>query len=147
MSVFVRNADDGTQILEQILPYFQPEWTNNIKLIPEMDLTYDVPCILNDVSVEDTYEGDFSTRRALIWNLNFTMKGFIFGPTSTTGTIRRNEIKFFADTTASTGAEQLSQQPALTTDGKPTTNNAISVPLDQIEPDDDFGISSNISEI
>jgi len=112
-----------------------------------MDLTYDVPCILNDVSVEDTYEGDFSTRRALIWNLNFTMKGFIFGPTSTTGTIRRNEIKFFADTTASTGAEQLSQQPALTTDGKPTTNNAISVPLDQIEPDDDFGISSNISEI
>jgi len=51
MSIFVKNADDGTQILEQILPYFQPEWTNNINLIPEMNLTYDVPCILTDVSV------------------------------------------------------------------------------------------------
>ena len=73
LSAFVRNADDGTQIVEQILPYFQPEWTNNIKLQPEMGLTYDVPCVLNDVNVEDTYEGDFAARRALIWNFNFTM--------------------------------------------------------------------------
>ncbi len=146
MSVFVRNADDGTQILEQILPYFQPEWTNNMKLIPELDLTYDVPCILNDVSVEDTYEGDFSTRRALIWNLNFTMKGFVFGPISTNGTIRRTNIRFFEDGTTD-GLEQINQQPALTVDDKPTTNNAISVPVNQIEPDDDYGIASNINEL
>ena len=57
MSIFVKNADDGTQILEQILPYFQPEWTNSINLIPEMNLSYDVPCTLNSVTVEDTYEG------------------------------------------------------------------------------------------
>lgn len=147
LSIFVRNADDGTQILEQILPYFQPEWTNNIKLIPDMDMTYDVPCILNDVNMEDTYEGDFETRRSLIWNLNFTMKGYVFGPISTTGTIRRNIIRFAGGIGTITGLEQVTQQPALTVDGLPTTNNAISIPINDIGPNDDYGISVNISEI
>ena len=146
LSIFVKNADDGTQILEQILPYFQPEWTNNIRLLPEMDLVYDVPCVLNDVNVEDTYEGDFTARRALIWNLNFTMKGFVFGPTSTTGTIRRSIIGF-GDPGTLTNIEQINTQPALTADGKPTSNNALSVPLSDIEADDDYGIASDISDV
>ncbi len=145
LSIFVKNADDGTQILEQILPYFQPEWTNNIRLLPEMDLVYDVPCILNDVSVEDTYEGDFASRRALIWNLNFTMKGFVFGPTSTTGTIRRS-IVGVGDADTQFNIEQVTSQPALRADGTPTSNTALSVPLDEIEADDDYGIASDISD-
>ena len=147
LSAFVKNADDGTQILEQILPYFQPEWTNNVRLIPEMDLVYDVPCILNDVSLEDTYEGDFAARRALIWNLTFTMKGYIFGPISTTGTIRRNIINLFNNTTATTGLEAINQQPALTVDGDPTSNTALSVPVDEIRVDDDYGIATDISDL
>ena len=146
LSIFVKNADDGTQILEQILPYFQPEWTNNMNLIPEMDLTYDVPCILNDVSVEDTYEGDFAARRALIWNLNFTMKGYVFGPTSTTGTIRRALIGV-GDVDTQVNIEQINTQPALKADGTPTSNNALSVPLSDIEADDDYGIASDISDV
>lgn len=145
LSIFVKNADDGTQILEQILPYFQPEWTNNIRLLPEMDLVYDVPCILNDVSVEDTYEGDFASRRALIWNLNFTMKGFVFGPTSTNGIIRRSVVGV-GDADTQVNIEQVTSQPALRTDGTPTSNTALSVPLDEIEADDDYGIASDISD-
>ena len=147
LSAFVKNADDGTQILEQILPYFQPEWTNNVRLIPDMDLVYDVPCVLNDVSLEDTYEGDFAARRALIWNLTFTMKGYIFGPISTTGTIRRNIINLFNNTAATTGLESINQQPALTAEGDPTSNTALSVPVDEIRVDDDYGIATDISDL
>ena len=148
LSAFVKNADDGTQILEQILPYFQPEWTNNIKLIPDMDLVYDVPCILNDVSLEDTYEGDFAARRALIWNLNFTMKGYIFGPISNTGIIRRTKLRFIDENTSdSAGLEEANIQPALTADGKPTSNNALSIPVEDIEANDPYGIATDISEI
>ena len=146
LSAFVRNADDGTQIVEQILPYFQPEWTNNIKLQPEMGLTYDVPCVLNDVNVEDTYEGDFAARRALIWNFNFTMKGFVFGPISTSGTIRR-AIAGVGDIDNLTTIETINSQPGLKADGTPTSNNALSVPVDQIEADDEFGIASDINDV
>jgi hypothetical protein len=146
MSIFVKNADDGTQILEQILPYFQPEWTNNINLIPSMSLTYDVPCILNDVSVEDTYEGDFSTRRALIWNLNFTMKGYIFGPTSTSGIIKRSLINYIPN--SPTGDKKLTSTitPGLTSSGTPTSNTALSVDINQIDAEDDYGFAKSLTE-
>lgn len=146
MSIFVKNADDGTQILEQILPYFQPEWTNNINLIPDMDLVYDVPCILNDVSVEDTYEGDFSTRRALIWNLNFTMKGYVFGPTSSTGIIRRSVINYRPNTPTGDLGVQATITPGLTSDGNPTSNTALSVNANTIEADDDYGFAKSLIE-
>ncbi len=152
LSIFVKNADDGTQILEQILPYFQPEWTNSIKLLPEMDLTYDVPCILNDVTLEDTYEGSFDTRRALIWNLNFTMKGYVFGPVSTSGIIRRTETRFNAaldvnDIENVDGLEKAVSRPAMTADRKPTSNSAISVDPNTINVDDPFGIATDINDI
>lgn len=146
MSIFVKNADDGAQIFEQIIPYFQPEWTNSMNLIPDMDLTYDVPCVLNDVSIEDTYEGDFDTRRALIYNLNFTMKGYFFGPISTTGLIRRAVLNTYDNLDAAIQAEIISLQPGLKQDGTPTSNTALSVPISDIEADDDYGFATNISE-
>ena len=76
LSIFVRNADDGAQILEQIVPYFRPEFVTNVRLIPEMGIVSDTPVVLQDVSIEDTYEGDFDTRRALIYNMNFSMKAY-----------------------------------------------------------------------
>jgi len=140
MSIFVKNADDGTQIVEQILPYFQPEWTNNIRLIPEMDLVYDVPCILNDVSIEDSYQGDFQTRRALVYNLSFTMKGYIFGPVSTTGIIRRTQLNI-ADAT------NIIITPGLTAQGTPTSNTALSINPDDINAEDDYGFAKSINEL
>jgi len=80
LSIFVKNTTDGTRIIEQILPYFTPEWTSTVQLIDDPDVTLDVPVVLTGSSQDDVYEGSFEERRALIWTLDFTMKGFFFGP-------------------------------------------------------------------
>lgn len=97
MSIFVKNADDGTQILEQILPYFKPEWNMSVNLVPEMNIKMDIPTVLNSVDLEDTYDGDFQTRRAIIWNLNFTMKGYLYGPVANQGVIKRIAVDIYED--------------------------------------------------
>ena len=76
--IFVKNAEDGTQILEQILPFFTPDFTVTMTIISGMSVKHDIPLILNSVTSEDTYEGDFATRRSIIWTLSFTMKGFLY---------------------------------------------------------------------
>jgi hypothetical protein len=76
--IFVKNAEDGTQILEQILPFFTPEFTITMTLVSGMDVKMDIPLVLSSVTSEDTYEGDFATRRSIIWTLNFSMKGFLY---------------------------------------------------------------------
>ena len=76
--VFVKNAEDGTQILEQILPFFTPEFTVTMNLVSSMSDIRDIPLVLQSVSSEDTYEGDFATRRSIIWTLSFIMKGFLY---------------------------------------------------------------------
>lgn len=89
LSIMVKNAEDGTFIVEQILPYFTPEWTATLNLNVGINNKFDVPLILNDVSQQDTYEGDYLNRRALIWTLQFTLKGWFFGPTRSNGKIIR----------------------------------------------------------
>jgi len=76
--VFVKNAEDGTQILEQILPFFTPDFTVTMTLISGMTVKMDIPLVLNSVTSEDSYEGDFATRRSIIWTLSFIMKGFLY---------------------------------------------------------------------
>lgn len=142
LSVFVKNADDGVQILEGILPFFTPEWTNSVNLIPELKLKMDVPVVFNDISTEDTYEGDFSTRRALIHTLNFTVKGYLFGPVRSQGVIKRaiattNVEK--TDGSASAISSILTSTPGLTANGTPTTDSTITIPPEQISSTDDYG--------
>ena len=76
--VFVKNAEDGTQILEQILPFFTPDFTVTMTLISGMTVKMDIPLVLNSVTSEDSYEGDFASRRSIIWTLSFIMKGFLY---------------------------------------------------------------------
>jgi hypothetical protein len=154
---YVRNADDGAQILEQIVPYFGPEWTNQVRLIPQTSITMDVPTILNTVSIEDTYEGDFNNRRALIYTFDFTVKGFFYGPTKRQGIIKRAQIDFGIVTAntnsgrkitledvARTGrSSRIVIQPGLLANGSPTTNSSASIPYNQINATDDYGFCSN----
>jgi hypothetical protein len=79
LSILTKNAEDGSQILEQILPYFTPHFNVSIKEFPDLDITRDIPIILNSLSQEDIYDGDFETRRSLVWSLSFTMKSNIYG--------------------------------------------------------------------
>lgn len=78
LSIYVRNTEDGTQILEQILPSFTPDFTVTVNFIPEMDQRYDVPIILNSVNTSTDYEGDMMTTRLITWDLEFTVKGYIW---------------------------------------------------------------------
>ena len=87
--LYVRNIEDGTQLIEHILSYFTPDYTIKINLIPEMGITKEVPIILNSSTSDIMYEGDKeSETRMIIWTLNFTVKGFIFGKISETGLIK-----------------------------------------------------------
>ena len=139
LHVFVKNADDGVQILENIIPFFTPEWTNTLKLIPSLGTRIDVPTVLNDISTEDSYEGDFAQRRALIHTLNFTMKGYIFGPVTTSGIIKRADINsHFLDSTNTTS--KVSVTPGLTANGTPTTVASNSIDSSDIDEDDNYGI-------
>ena len=140
LSIYVKNADDGVQILESILPFFTPEWTNSVNLIPELDLKMDIPVVFNDMSTEDTYEGDFSTRRALIHTLNFTVKGYLFGPVRTQGVIKRSIVQTYIQYANTAGlAMRHIATPGLTANGTPTTDANISIPIADIKADDNWG--------
>ncbi len=153
--VYVKNAEDATKIIEQILPFFTPEWTSTVNLIPEMNVTMDIPVTLNNISIEDTYEGDFKNRRALIWTLNFTLKGYIYGP------VKKNAIIKFANTTFyiptvenlrdavgnTSPIDRVTVAPGLDANGNPTSNASISISRDLIEADDDYGFITDVAGI
>lgn len=85
--VLTKTQEDGMQIIEQILPTFNPEYTLSINAIPEMDIVQDIPIILNSITVQDDYDGDFMTRRFVTHTLSFTVKTNFYGPVSQGGVI------------------------------------------------------------
>jgi hypothetical protein len=85
--VLTKTQEDALQIVEQILPFFTPEFTLTVSQIPNMSVNLDIPIILNSVAVQDDYDGDFQTRRFVTYTLNFTLKANFFGPVSATGPI------------------------------------------------------------
>ena len=89
LAIISKNQEDGMQILEQILPFFQPHYNLSVKLVPDVDETKDVPVVLTNVDYEDTYEGDFSSRRAIIYTLQFTVKTYLYGPVTDAKTIKK----------------------------------------------------------
>ena len=98
--LYVRNIEDATQVLEHIIPYFTPDYTIKLNLIPEMGIVKEIPVILNNTSHEIIYEGDRDQEtRMIIWTLNFTVKGFIFGKSSTTNVIKTSITNILNDIT------------------------------------------------
>lgn len=97
MSIYVRNTEDGTQILEQILPFFTPDFNVTVDFITPMEQKYDMPVILNSVANEVDYEGDFMTTRLIIWNLEFTAKGYIWPPVKSSKIIRQANTSIFIE--------------------------------------------------
>ena len=95
LHVFVRNAEDGTRIIEQIVPFFTPDWTVTMKVIPDLNLTMDIPIELTSITSQDEYEGDFETRRLLTWQLDFVVKGYLFGPKRQFKYITNAEVNTF----------------------------------------------------
>ena len=147
LSVIARNADDATRIVEQILPFFTPEWTTALKLIPDLSIEMDIPIVLNSVALEDSYEGDFESKQFIIWTLGFTLKGYLYGPINKKNIIKQVEINFYTPTTNTaaqgvgntTVAEYVIVTPGLDANGNPTTLPANSIPLSQITANSNYG--------
>lgn len=141
LSIMTKYSDDGVQILEQILPFFKPEFTYTVHLMDGLD-PFDIPIILNSIQSEDLYEGNFETRRSLLWTLNFTMKAYFFGPVRNKKIIKFVDSRLFSDMPgiAVTPADIITVQPGLTGDNMPTDDIEKTIPYEFINVDDDWGI-------
>ena len=127
---FTASAEAGLQIIEQILPFFQPDFTVTVNAIPELDIKRDIPIVLNTVNYEDTYNGDFSQRRAVIYTLGFTAKTYLFGPASTQKVIKETQSDIYTDTDTTNKA----REERIIVVPNPTSADA----------DDDFGFTTTI---
>ena len=92
LAIISKTQDDALQILEQIIPYFQPAFTVTINLIPEMDEKKDLPIVLNGISYEDDYQGDGITRRSITYTLDFLLKTYFYGPVTNAEIIRKATV-------------------------------------------------------
>ena len=82
LSIMCKLNDDALQIIEQILPFFQPSYSMTIELVDIINEKRDIPVILENITMQDDYEGNFTTRRVLLYTLRFTAKTYLFGPVS-----------------------------------------------------------------
>lgn len=145
--IMIKNADDGTRIIEQILPYFTPEWTVTANLIPDLNISVDLPIVLTNVGMQDTYEGDFINRRAIVWTLDFVMKTYLFGPTKKSGLITLANTNFIVPNMITIpqaignnlpASERITITPGLTEDGQPTSNSELTINRNDIQPTDNY---------
>ena len=133
LNILAKLNDDALQIIEQILPYFQPSFNLTVDVVKSIGEKRDIPIVLDSINFQDDYEGDFSTRRALIYTLGFTAKTYLFGPVaeSTSGLIKKVQVDYATNTDTQTAKRE----------GRYTVTPD---PIDA-GPDDDFGFSETTS--
>ena len=129
--IMAKQSDDALQIVEQILPYFQPDYTLTLNDMADMGIKRDVPIILNGISYEDNYQGDFTTRRALIYTLSFTAKFYLYGPVTSSQVIKTVQVDQYTDLEVNSPK----REQRLTVTPNPTSADA----------DDDFGFNETTS--
>ena len=132
LNLMSKLQDDALQVVEQILPYFQPSFNLTVDLIDSIGEKRDIPIILDSVSFTDDYEGDFSTRRVLIYTFNFTAKMYLFGPIAenSDGLIRKVQVDYYAGSDPATAKREMRYTVT------PDPVNA--------EPTDDYGFNESI---
>ena len=144
LNILTKLQDDSLQILEQILPFFQPGFTLTIDLVDQIGEKRDVPMVLENIAFTDDYEGNFETRRALIYTLSFTAKTYMFGPIadSTDGLIRKVQVDYYSDSNPQTAKreQRYTVKAAAKKDyNEDTVIDQYDDPL--IPPGDDFGFT------
>ena len=104
LSIMSKLSDDALQILEQIIPYFQPSFNITINLVDSIGEKKDIPVILESINYSDQYEGSFESRRTIIYTLSFTAKTYIFGPVADNpeGLIKKVDVDYFTSTNIKT---------------------------------------------
>lgn len=131
VSLIAKLNDDALQVVEQILPFFQPSFNLTVDLVDSIGEKRDIPVVLDNLSFQDDYEGDFSTRRTLIYTFSFTAKTYLFGPVASTtdGLIRKVQVDLYSSTDIQTAKREVRY-------------TATPDPIDA-NPDDDFGFNEN----
>ena len=129
--IMAKQSDDALQIVEQILPYFQPDYSLTINDMADMGITRDIPIVLNSIGYEDSYDGDFTTRRALIYTLSFTTKFYLYGPVTSAKVIKTVQVDQYTDLPDKSPKRE--QRYKVTP--SPSTADA----------DDDFGFNETVS--
>lgn len=155
--IYAKNAEDGTKIIEQILPFFTPDWTTTVSLIPEMEIKMDIPIILNNINYNDNYDDAFNKRRAIVWSLDFVCKGYLYGPVKSGGIIKFIENNYYTPKTNNIidevgslpVAERVTVQPGMDANGAPInyyggSSNTGTIPYSEIDVNDDFGYITQI---
>ena len=127
--IFTATAENGLQIVEQIVPYFQPDYTVTINMVPDLGIKRDVPIIIGDIQYEDSYDGNFETRRAVIYTMTFTAKTYLYGPATAGGIVRKVQSDLGTDSVSKAREERIVITP------DPST----------AKPGDDFGFTTTIS--
>lgn len=107
LSIYVRNVEDGTQIVEQILPYFNPDYTLSMQLTNVPSIKNQVPIILESVNQNMQADGGSDTTRVIVWDLTFTMKGYLYGPVANSKMIRTSTANTFSYNTENTGVKKI----------------------------------------
>ena len=109
LSIMSKLNEDALQVIEQILPYFQPHFNLTVDLVSSIGEKRDIPMILNNISMDDQYEGDFSSRRVLIYSLDFTAKTYLFGPVGSPNEalIKQVQVDYYTDTNRINASRQL----------------------------------------
>jgi len=146
LSIYSKNQDDGLQIIEQILPYFQPSFNITLKMVPDIDEKRDVAIVLNNIGYRDEYEGNFEKRQVIVWTLQFTAKTYLFGPTSDSSVIRSAIASIYGDTDQATARREVTYTvvPRATTDqNSDGVVNQIDTQLLEDFDDQDFGFSTS----
>jgi hypothetical protein len=138
LNIMVKSYDDGCAILEQILPFFTPDWTPSVQLLDDPQVRHDIPFVLVGISNSDQYESGFTERRQLIWTLDFIVKGFFFGPTTNKKVIKISNTNIHSALTANSAAVRINIKPGMTANGEPTTDPDQSIPAVDIDVDDDW---------
>ena len=126
-----KNSEDALQVVEQILPTFQPDYTITLNVLPTLEVVRDVPIVLNDVSYEDSYDGAFTERRVIMYTLNFTAKMYLYGPVTSQKIIKRVQV----DQYTNTAVNEAKREQRLVVTPNPTTADA----------DDNFGFNEEHS--
>ena len=144
--IMAKYNEDAVKCLEQILPFFNPEFTSTVNLITGLE-AIDIPLILNDVSSEDLYEAAFTERRSILYTLNFTMKGWFFGPEKDKAVIKFVDARVATDTPTDTAFETFQTgQPGSTANNVATTDITQTVDYSLIEFDDNWSYLGQSSD-
>lgn len=140
LTITAKFAEDGFQIVEQILPFFTPDFTITAKLIDESEELFDIPITLQSVRHENMYEGTYEDRQLLTWALNFIIKGWFFGPTIDKKVIKFGNINVYNGTEEGVSPKDatITVQPGMDSAGNPTTDINKTLPYEEIEISDDW---------